>query len=413
MSIYGNSNLPSIDFLFGQYLQASSPTAFTMWAGNKSTAMINDGTLEWSNDAQHWNAWSKTGTQVLSSASYMGKHRIFIRGTNNTRLTGIDGKQGSGAYGWHFGGSNIKLSGNIDTLLDWKTAVVGGAPQMADYAMRCLFAINVPDHAITDLYDLDFPDRPLSLACYESMFQYAFDLEKAPRIFKAKNLSERCYKYMFYLCGYGGSTSVTPYSEYYLHDGGFSAPILPAMNLAPSCYYSMFHCSRISSMPELPALIMKDSCYNTMFLTALSLKEYKPISATTLAAKCFQGMFASCALLQIPKINATSIPENACNAMFSGSVYPYSYSDTSKRGKLMPISKHFQISRTQTSTCKYPYRVPFTGTGTVGTDALTSMFTRHPVLWDESGTPSSQSAINAKDWTPSINTTYYVSTPVI
>lgn len=410
MSIYGNSNLPSIDYLFGQYLQVSSASAFTMWAGNKATAMVHDGTLEWSNDAQNWSVWSNAGTQVLSSDLYMGKHRIFIRGTNNTRLSGIDGTQGSGNYGWHFSGSNISIGGNIDTLLDWKTAVVGGEPTMANYGMRCLFAINVPDYAIADLSNLIFPNRTLSFACYESMFQYAFGLEKMPKKLKAMNLTERCYKYMFYLCG-TASTSITPYSEYYFHDtGGYEAPELPAMNLAPSCYANMFQQSKVCAMPELPALVLFDSCYRSMFQNCFWLKEYKSLPATTLATDCYNSMFALTPLIKIPKIIATNIPNSACMNMFGGGVIPYGQTNA---GKILPVSKEFEISSTQTSTCKYAYRIPYSGTGTVGTDSLKGIFTRHPVLWNDSSTPSSQADINAKDWNATINTTYYVSSPVI
>ena len=405
--IYGNSNLPSLEHLFGQYLQASSSSAFTMWSGDKATAMINDGTLEWSNDAQHWNTWSKTGTQVLSSSLYMGKHRIFIRGTNNTV---INPTASSGLYGWHFDNSGIKLSGNIDTLLDWKTAVVGGTPTMGAGAFQCLFALGEASNTITDLSDLIFPDRSLTADCYAYMFQYMQGLTSYPKILPAKTLTDHCYHAMFAYTGmdYGSS----PYATYTFHDsGGINPPELPATTLADYCYSTMFRRSKIVKMPRLPATTLTNRCYYYMFEGCLWLAEYESLPATTLAEYCYHSMFALTSLKQIPRINATYFPAYSCYNMFSGGCG--TSSDGNNYGKINPISKMFNVSNTQTTTCKNAYRIPYTGTGSAANtdNCISWMFNRHPTLWVEPANPSS-STISAADWYPTLNTTYYVNAEI-
>jgi hypothetical protein len=87
-----------------------------------------------------------------------------------------------------------------------------------------------------------------------------------------------------------------------------------------------------------------------MFQGCTSLTSAPALPATTLADRCYQGMFYNCT--------------------------------------------NIKLSTTQDGTYKTPFRIPSTGTGTVGTDSLRDMFT---------GTGGSFKT------TPTINTTYYIA----
>ena len=63
----------------------------------------------------------------------------------------------------------------------------------------------------------------------------------------------------------------------------------------------------------------------------------------------------------------------------------------------MFASSNVKASATQTTECKYVYRVPTSGTGSADSKSLTDMFT------DASDT--------TKNFTPSVNTTFYINVP--
>ena len=81
------------------------------------------------------------------------------------------------------------------------------------------------------------------------------------------NLSENCYKYMFYEC-----TSLT------------TAPELPAKQLASYCYEYMFSgCTSLTTAPELPAEQLAKLCYAYMFSKCTSLTTAPKLPAEQLA----------------------------------------------------------------------------------------------------------------------------------
>ena len=169
-----------------------------------------------------------------------------------------------------------------------------------------------------------------------------------------------CYRAMF-----SGCTSLT------------TAPALPATTLAGSCYYSMFQgCTSLTTVPELPATTLASSCYRYMFYDCTSLTIAPALPATTLADGCYRYMFYGCtALTAVPELPATTLADYCYQSMFNGCT-------------------KIKLSTAQTGEYQTAYRIPKSGTGTTATDALLDMFT---------GTGGTFG-------TPSINTTYYLST---
>ena len=110
-------------------------------------------------------------------------------------------------------------------------------------------------------------------------------------------------------------------------------------------------CTSLTTAPALPATTLDGRCYESMFQGCTSLTTAPALPATTLTDSCYRNMFSGC----------TSI----------------------------------KLSTTQTGDYQTVYRIPKSGTGTTTTEALSEMF---------SGTGGTFKG------TPSINTTYYLST---
>ena len=150
------------------------------------------------------------------------------------------------------------------------------------------------------------------------------------------------------------------------------------------CYSNMFNgCKGLISAPELSATALTNYCYYCMFSSCDDLKYAPQINATTLASNCCQNMFSSSKNLEtLPKLHATTLAYQCYRNMFSG------------------CSK-IKLSSTPTDEYINEYRIPTSGTGTMGTDSLAAMFK------NTGGTYTGSSG------TVSINTTYYTSNTVV
>ena len=239
--------------------------------------------------------------------------------------------------------------------------------------------------------------------CYTSMFSNCSSLIKAPEL-PATNLAESCYSHMFDNC-----TSLT------------QAPELPATTLVRSCYTGMFNnCTSLENAPNLPATKLAEYCYGSslmyinslygegMFSNCTALKKPPIISATTLAEGCFAGMFAKSGLTETPPLKYTTLAANCyggsfiagmfqgCQSLTKISILPATTITDGAYGNMFANS-NVKASATQTTECKYAYRVPTSGTGSTASKSLAGMFT------DASDTTNT--------FTPSVNTTFYINVP--
>lgn len=287
----------------------------------------------------------------------------------------------------------------------------------------------------------------LTEACYIGMFYKCTSLQLCP-ILPATIMQKGCYAGMFYEC-----TSIT------------IPPALPSTNLAVGCYgnthvpyddggygalikdqtystylleyYGMFaYCTHLKQAPVLPATTLQKGCYSQMFNSCFELQEFPTLSATTLAEDCYSGMFKFCRAATIPpELPATTLVDSCYEGMFAYSgiiktpklpattIVPGCYGDWVGIGGMFQGCLHLQsittlpaleigttyayygmfklsnvkASATQTTECKYAYRVPTSGTGSADSKSLTDMFT------DASDT--------TKNFTPSVNTTFYINVP--
>ena len=298
------------------YLTFSSPSSFTLKTYN--TTKNWDGTLEYSTNASTWSTWN--GTTTLSSAIRGSENVLYLRGTDNTKITGSRSN-----YKWVLTGSNIACIGNIENLLDYATVESNSHPTMANY-------------------------------CYAFMFYDCTNLTQAPAL-PATTLTTNCYYYMFYGC-----TGLT------------QAPERPATTLAQYCYDSMFrYCSSLTQAPELPATTLAQYCYSNMFAGCTSLIQIPALPATSLASNCYSCMFYGCtSLTQAPALPATRLYYMCYNSMFSNCT-SLKLSST-KTGE---YTIAYRIPKTETGTyATDAFRNMFAGTGGTfkGTPSINTIY---------------------------------------
>ena len=174
------------------------------------------------------------------------------------------------------------------------------------------------------LYDDDFIGK-VTLAgnwWFTSLFENSTIASASKLSLPAMTLAPYCYYRMF-----SGCTSLTTAPKlpamtladgcyYIMFDGCTSlttAPELPAMTLVNSCYYRMFSgCTSLTDAPALPAMTLADSCYERMFYGCTSLITAPELPATTLANRCYYYMFYNCSNLNYIKCLATDISATNC-----------------------------------------------------------------------------------------------------
>lgn len=385
------------------YLTFSSPKNFTLKVNNATKNW--DGTLEYFSADKAWAVWD--GTTILSAYNNDGEYVLYLRGTGNTKITGLPANGSNDTYRWVLTGSDIACVGNIENLLDYATVESGQHPTMADYCYPFMFydctaLTQAPSLPATTLADYCYcgmfvrctsltqapvlPAITLSKGCYQDMFFGCTSLTQAPTL-TATTLADYCYADMFYGC-----TSLT------------QAPALSATTLSSHCYCQMFsNCTSLTQTPALPATTLANDCYYYMFHDCTSLTKAPALPATTLAKNCYTGMFSGCtSLTQAPALPATTLANNCYDRMFRGCTaltqapaLPATTLANNCYYRMFQNCTSLKLSNTKTGEYTQEYRIPSSGTGTTATDALIGMFV------STGGTFTG---------TPAINTTYYLST---
>ena len=143
----------------------------------------------------------------------------------------------------------------------------------------------------------------------------------------ATQLASSCYYAMFMGCTALTTapelpaTQLAASSYYYMFRGCTAltaAPELPATTLANSCYYSMFYnCYALTAAPALPATQLAESCYNQMFRGCTALTTAPALPAMQLVSSCYRSMFMGCTVLTTaPVLPATQLAPSCYYQMF-------------------------------------------------------------------------------------------------
>lgn len=89
--------------------------------------------------------------------------------------------------------------------------------------------------------------------------------------------------------------------------------LLPATTLAQKCYQGMFRgCTALTAAPALPATELTQNCYYNMFYECTALTAAPELPATTMVDRCYYGMFYGCSNLASVTCKATSITATDC-----------------------------------------------------------------------------------------------------
>ena len=396
-----------------------SEAPFRMCITNKKKNW--DGTLYYSLDNSNWTEWNGEFIEGTNGI-------IYMRGVGNTYLN-TSSISTKGAF--HFEtdtGCFMHCIGSMDDLLDYTTT-----PTMAEYCYYymfsgCMSLATAPKLPATTLatycYEWMFqgctsltiaPELPattLAANCYSSLFQNCTNLTTAPKL-PATTLASYCYSDMFRSC-----TSLTMAPElpattlaancyaymFYGCTNLTTAPKLPATELTNYCYQYMFYdCTNLTTAPELPAITLTSSCYDYMFYNCTNLVVAPELPATTLDSYCYRKMFQYCTnLATAPELPATTLANSCYESMFykctnltTPPELPATTLANSCYRSMFQNCTNIKLSSTQTEEYQTAYRIPTSGTGTTGSGSLSSMFS------STGGTFTG---------TPTINTTYYLST---
>lgn len=160
------------------YLKFSSDDSFTLSVSNPQW----DGTIEYSLDKGNtWNTWD--GSQLSGNEN----NHIRLRGIGNTKIAGYIND-----WRWSFTGKYV--TGNIETLLDYKTVINGQHPTMDDYCFSYMFS------QCTSLITApQLPSFIVTTGCYRYMFCDCVSLVNIPEL-PSTFLKSECYFGMFYGC---------------------------------------------------------------------------------------------------------------------------------------------------------------------------------------------------------------------
>jgi hypothetical protein len=263
------------------------------------------------------NTWAnaESGTSIST-----GGVDIRFRGTGRTALFNINGL--SGTNRWIIDGSDIKLSGDINTLLDYENPV----NSLGNYAFSGMF------YGCENIISADIilPASDVGTYCYALLFYGCTSLVNVPAL-SATTLGNYCYNQMFFNCNSLVNAPALPATTlatscYSLMFGSctslVNAPALPAETLAQSCYTSMFSdCISLTTAPELPATTLVNTCYRQMFNGCTSLTAAPSLNAATLISNCYYQMFMDCtSLTAAPALNAATLVAYCYQGMFSGCI---------------------------------------------------------------------------------------------
>lgn len=362
------------------FLEFSSSSSFTLEYLNHVKGW--EGELFWkANEEDEWEEWD--AATILQSGN---DNRLFLQGMGNTKISRV--AYGSTVGQFVLSGDGVSVNGPLASLLDHEKAKQGIKVDCSYSAFQGIFRNNIClikapslngirlsggcfEEAFSGCTGLvmapDLPETTLADSCYSGMFRGCSSLTKAPEL-PATILQAFCYMSMFRDC----TSLLVP-------------PELPATTLEDCCYEYMFMgCTALLTPPELPATVMKPWCYDGMFWDCTFLSTSPRLPATILAEGCYEYMFCGCFDVQVvvplpalPKLPATYLPYRCYHRMFTG----------------------LNIKLSTEESAEYPnsYRIPDSGEGTAESEALLDMFGNTLPFRG----------------TPSLNTTYYTSNPVV
>lgn len=251
----------------------------------------NENSLSWKD------IFGKKSQNGLVTIPVVAGDKIIFKGDATTY--GVMNESSVPAY-CHFGSDcKFNIYGNIMSL-----CYGDGFKDKKKLMHECQFAAIFRDSSgchVVDASNLSLPATELSESCYRTMFYGCSDLVSGPQL-PATKLAPNCYKSFYYNCSSLVSVGDLKNAQMYYR----------------SCQFMFYKCSSLKKAPKLPSKILGEACYQHMFNDCTSLTEAPELPATTLAEMCYSSMFYNCSsLTDVPsKIGGNSMPTSACTYMF-------------------------------------------------------------------------------------------------
>lgn len=279
---------------------------------------LNTGRLEYSFDAIFW---EELGTKKVNVATPVnGVYELYLRGTGNTSIPGNKFK----CIRKSKGRASIRVSGEIETLLDYTKVFDDSEPDMIEGCYEGMF--ENCDYLV-DVSGLVISHAKAAKAC-SRMFKYCRALEKPPELPETE-LGEGCYKMMFEGCVSLKRSPEIPASVIGKDSCNRMFKGCISLNEADDIYAdtaldhsctSMFEgCESLELPPFMEIVFLGDSCFERMFAGCKSLKKAPVLAADVLKENCYKEMFSGCeALEKKPPIHPDAQGKLDRFNMFSG-----------------------------------------------------------------------------------------------
>ncbi|MBP5784200.1 MAG: leucine-rich repeat protein [Methanobrevibacter sp.] len=258
---------------------------------------------------------------------YAGTNKIVMAYYNDDIVRGVEEDVYAGEY---FYIESLEDNNTIRLIKDTTTLGVQTQPEKTVYVSRDLntwtgYIYSAGTETITNSWSLNAGDKLYFKCSTNKLIGFYFYSTKGYNV--NGNI-------MSLLKGddFAGVTELT--SGFYGNDDAFyklfynssklynaNKLVLHATTLANRCYSGMFiGCTSLTTAPKLPATTLAEYCYSGMFRECTSLTTAPALPATTLANGCYQNMFMNCTgLTTIPTnlLPATTLANNCYDSMFA------------------------------------------------------------------------------------------------
>lgn len=258
-----------------------------------SATSVWPGTVEYSNDKAYWTVWD--GSRITCSS--VGSHKtIYFRGYDNTIV---------GGHAWTLEpnlSDTVSISGNLDTLLDYKLVQSGQVPHKSAQCFALMFWNSPIVDASKLLIDLSGSES-ISQVC-ATMFAASVQLKYSPMIKCGTGLASDSLIQMFQGC-----TGLITSPDLLVFAGGSAS--------------SMF--SDCSSLIEAPRIVVSGSAIlNSMFYRCANLESLPELVGTGASYVVATNMFYGCAKIKIASAKSSTYSQTCLMPRAS---YPGALSD--------------------------------------------------------------------------------------
>ena len=258
-----------------------SANRFSINIGDLPSTPYWDGTIEYSTDKVNWTTWSNTRSSV-NAASDGVNYNLYLRGNNNTIITGSNANYSQAKAVWYIsvsGSGRVNAYGDMTCLLDWQKVKNGETVTPGTSAFRYMF---YGDTKLRDVSNLIMPTTLSNRCCY-GMF-WSSKIINTPKL-PALTVPLYAYAVMFASC-----------ANLYTFQG------IDATTVADHGCYQMFsNCSTLTVIEKglLITSFTGEYALSYMFINCTSIATLFKLNCLTLTNWSYENMYRGCSLIKL------------------------------------------------------------------------------------------------------------------